>query len=79
MTAKSESALTFPEGIEFAQPLSRAARAVGVTERTFRSWVDAGWVKVLPTPPRKKRYVSLTEIARLEAKGFSVDWEKLFE
>ncbi len=71
------SGLCAPEGIPRAIKISHFAAALGMAERTVRTWVDEGRLETLPTPPKCTRYIRAEELTRLEADGWPVDWESL--
>jgi predicted site-specific integrase-resolvase len=69
--------LRVPEGVPRAVKISDFADALGVNVRTVRTWADAGRLKTLPTFRKCTRYIRAEELARLEAEGWPVRWEKL--
>lgn len=70
--------MSIPEGVPRALKISQFAAALGVSERTVRSWVERGELPTLPTPPNCTRYILATELHRLEREGWPVDWLELF-
>lgn len=78
MSGDRESDCRVPDGVPRALKISQFAQALGVSERTVRSWVDRGTLPTLPTPPNSTRYILATELTRLEAEGWPVNWETLF-
>ena len=57
--------------------LSTLARAVGLPERTIRTWADSGRLRTWRHPDGGPRYVTSEELQRLEAGGVPLDWDVL--
>ncbi|MBW7928785.1 MAG: helix-turn-helix domain-containing protein [Fimbriimonadaceae bacterium] len=62
-----------PDGRRYVT-VSQAALALGLPERTLRSWCEAGRLPYRQRAPRTPRLVAITTLNNLESDGWAVDW-----
>jgi|SRR5690606_24167193 len=66
-----------PVGLPTLLPPSYAAAALAWSEGMLRGRMDRREIAFVQHRSRRRRYVLTSELARLEAEGWPVDWEVL--
>ena len=62
-----------PDGRRYVT-LPQAAHALGLPDRTLRSWCESGRLPYRQHAPRTPRLVAITTLNDLESDGWAVDW-----